>query len=146
MSTVPCLAHEWRCLRVASLISYINFPFKFSGPTSCSIRFLRYLWSIPWYESRLCCPKISLKLSVYDIRKDVPSCWKMKWLISGSVDTTTFRPTKLVRNNDPYLGNEKKKKKDTFPDLFKTKKKFKKVWQTHIRQNHIINIISYAYA
>jgi hypothetical protein len=65
--------------------------------------FFRYLYMNPCKEPTFCRPKISVNVSGYQLWNKFPSCWKTKWLRSGSVDITTGRPTKFVLNIGPYL-------------------------------------------
>ena len=100
--------HNCRFLQVNSTISERSFSFRLSEPKRFKIKFLRYLCRNPWLETIFSFPTISSKLSMYQLWTNFPSCWKMKWLTSGSVETTIFRPTRLVRNNEPYLEKVKK--------------------------------------
>lgn len=98
-----CIAHEDRFLCAVCSTCGSSFSFRLSGPKRFKTMFLRYLYINPCKEPTFCLPKIAVKVSGYQLWNNRPSCWKIKWLSSGSVDTMTGRPTKLVRNTGPYL-------------------------------------------
>lgn len=102
-SMLGCIAHEDRFLCAVCSTCGSSFSFRLSGPKRFKTMFLRYLYINPCKEPTFCRPKIAVKVSGYQLWNNLPSCWKMKWLSSGSVDTMTGRPTRLVRNTGPYL-------------------------------------------
>lgn len=76
-----------------------------STPKWVKDKLLIYLWMTPtalvldspsWLKSLE-------NVSKYHISTNFPSCWRMRWLSSGSVDTTTGRPKMLVRKMGPNL-------------------------------------------
>ena len=82
-----------------------------SAPQWFNIMLLKYLWTRPCAVVLLS-PSIVKILeyeSKYHNSTSLPSCLAIWWLNSGSVDTTTGQPAKLVRNIGPYLRREKKR-------------------------------------
>ena len=74
-----------------------------SGPNILNTMFLTYLNTTPCRELKFCFPRISFSVSGYQLLNISPSCWNIKWLNFGSVDTTVGLPAKPVLKIGPYL-------------------------------------------
>lgn len=83
--------------------SRMSDSLRFSGPKSFDEKLRTNLWTAPVYLMRLFLPNIVFAVCGYQSLNNLPSCWKMNRLNSGSREMTTGRPTRLVLNTGPYL-------------------------------------------
>lgn len=99
-ASIVVLVMAWIWLR--------SSPLRLSEPMWFKIKYRRCLWMYPvafvlTSKSGVSWPTSLEKESKYHVSTDFPSWRRTNLLNSGSVDTTTGRPAKLVLNKVPYL-------------------------------------------